>query len=86
MSGNWVSVPAPAEVGYWTAVGGMLIQTRFPWDAFDKEWQDGLVAYARSEYDNAKRAGNEVEKVCIDHINLARKSFHPRIDFKGLGR
>lgn len=84
MIGSYICIPALTEVGYLTFVGGMAIQTRFPWAAFNEEWQDGLVAYARSEYENAKRAGNAVQKVCIDHINLERKSFHPRIDLKGL--
>jgi hypothetical protein len=76
--------PAPREVGYWTEIDGMLIQTRFTWDAFDKEWQEGLLAYARSEYELAARLGKTVERISIDHISLARKSFYPEISYKGL--
>ena len=73
-----------SEHGFDTVIDGMTIHTRFPWADFTEKWQDGMVAYVRSEYANAARAGNDVAQVVIDHINVQAQTFQPRIDLRHL--
>jgi hypothetical protein len=65
-----------------TCIDGMVIETRFPWKSFTEKWQNGFVAFARHEYDSARAAGYEVERVFIDHINNQAETFEPMITYK----
>lgn len=59
-----------------------VIHTRFPWEDFDEEWQEGFIAYARQVYVAERGAGRVVTRVAFDHISLKRKTFQPRIDLE----
>lgn len=64
--------------------GPLVIHTRFPWAAFNKKWQDEFVRLARFHAANAP-AGWELEKVVIDHVNIANETYHPRVDLRQVG-
>lgn len=70
------------DASHETVIEGMIIRTRFPWKAFDKEWQKGMIDYARQAYTKEAALGREVERVAFDHVNVKNKTFQPRIDFK----
>lgn len=62
-----------------TVLSGIPLHTRFPWAAFEEKWHDEFKRLAAFHSQNPL-----VEAIFIDHVNVKRETYQPRIDLKAL--